>query len=204
MFMERYEEAVPWYRRALEVAGRIQYLEFEAATRYNLGEVLNTLGKAEEAISVLEPAMRLADQGGWDLQRMDLANLLGEIHRGRGEMDLARNFHEKALEIGRKLEDDFGAGWALRNLAQDILALGGKPDLALCGRMLEESVEALRRAGQPENLMHSLRELILFRLDRQGSREGVKELLDELRGLAAKTASRQFGAFCDEIAARLG
>ncbi len=204
MFLERFEEAVPWYRRALEVAGRIQYLEFEAATRYNLGEVLHTLGRPGEALEVLEPAQRLADSGGWDLQRMDLANLLGEIHRERGELDAARASHEKALEIGRSLEDDFGTGWALRNLAQDILAQESEPDLARCGAMLAESVEALRRAGQPENLMHSLREMILFRLDRERSRQGVKELLDELRGLADKTSNRQFSEFCAGIGERLG
>ncbi|MCE5271519.1 tetratricopeptide repeat protein [bacterium] len=204
MFLERFEEAVPWYARALQVAGRIQYLEFEAATRYNLGEVLHTLGRQAEALEVLEPAQLLADSGGWDLQRMDLANLLGEIHRERGELDAARASHGKALEIGRSLEDDFGTGWALRNLAQDILAQESAPDLAACSAMLAESVEALRRAGQPENLMHSLREMILFRLDREHVTQGVKELLDELRGLADKTSNRQFGEFCTAISERLG
>ena len=205
MFMERCEEAVPWYRRALDVAGRIQYREFEAATRYNLGEVLNTLGRADEALDVLGPAEKMAEQGGWDLQRMDLANLLGEIHRGRKDLETARAFHEKALGIGRKLQDEFGTGWALRNVALDILASPGAGDLEKedCDRLLAESVEVLRRAGQPENLMHSLRELIQLRLERRDSDKDVREMLEELKKLTAKTASAQFGEFCSEVESRL-
>lgn len=206
MFMERFEEAVPWYRRALDVAERIRYREFEAAARYNLGEVLNTLGRADEAIRVLEPAEQMAEQGGWDLQRMDLANLLGEIYRERGEPDRARSYHEKALGIGRELGDEFGTGWALRNVALDILSAAepGPDELDLCDRMLVESVELLGKAGQPENLMHSLRELIRFRLERRGVDTGVRELLDELKTLAAKTAGTQFGEFCEQVEKRLG
>jgi tetratricopeptide (TPR) repeat protein len=207
MFMESYVDAEPWYRKALEIAQKIGYKEFEVGTRYNLGEVLHHLERRQEALDVVQPAFEMANAGGWDLQRMDLANLLGEIHRELGDYKQARNCHEQALNLSRELEDDFGMGWALRNVAVDILQNPGssKKQVAECADMLGESVDRTRKAGQPENLMYSLRELISYRIERlKDVSEEVKKLYLELRGLTEKTGSKQFKDFCDSVNQKLG
>ncbi len=204
MFMEKHEEAAPWYRKALAIGERIDYREFVVACRYNLGEVLHTLEREPEALEVLEPAFAMAGEGGWDLQRMDLANLLGEIHRRAGRLGAAAEYHGAALELGRRLEDDFGTSWALRNVAVDRLldpaCLPG--ERGECEALLAESLELARRAGQPENLMHSLRELIDCRL--QGGTEPAASaaLFRELRELAEKVDSRGFLDWCRTVAPR--
>jgi len=205
MFMENYGEAEPWYRQALDIARNIGYKEFEAGTRYNLGELLHHLGRQQEALEMLQPALEMADAGGWDLQRLDLANLLGEIERELGDFKQARKYHEQALSLSRELEDDFGMGWALRNVAVDILQ---DPDstgeqVESCASMLGESLDYARRAGQPENLMYSLRELIRYRLERRNDASGeVRKMYVELRELVDKTGSKQFAEFCDSVAER--
>ncbi|MBN2289051.1 MAG: tetratricopeptide repeat protein [Candidatus Glassbacteria bacterium] len=206
VFMENFSEAEPWYRRALDIARKIGYKQFEVGTSYNLGEVLHHLGNHQEALEVLQPAYELAGKGGWDLQRMDLANLLGEIQRELGDYKAARQFHEQALELSRVLDDVFGMGWALRNVAVDILQDPGSAgeQVEACAAMLEDSVKLTREAGQPENLMYSLRELIRYRLERRSdTSEEVRKLYRELRELAGKTGSKQFGDFCDSVAGKL-
>ncbi|HUU30073.1 MAG TPA: tetratricopeptide repeat protein [archaeon] len=205
MFMENYAEAEPRYRRALDIGERVGYKEFVVATRYNLGEVLHTLKRPEEALEVLEPGYGMAVEGGWDLQRMDLANLLGEIHREAGRFSKAGEYHEQALDLGRKLEDEFGTSWALRNVALDTLEdpQATEEDLGACASLLEESLELARKAGQPENLMYSLRELIRYKLDRRNDPPGARPLYEELKKLADKVESKQFGSFCESVRDRL-
>ena len=201
MFMENFEDAEPWYRRALMIARNISYPEFEVAVSYNLGEVLNELGRPDEATEVLVPAYELAGEHDWYLQRMDMANLLGEISRAGEDYTKARDYHNEALNISRKLEDDFGMGWAMRNIALDILENPDSDDeqKESCAEMLESSLELARSAGQPENLMHSLRALISYRIEFQKDRTAVETLIEELADLAEKHDSEIFKQFCNKL-----
>ena len=201
MFMENFEDAEPWYRRALTIARNISYPEFEVAVSYNLGEVLNELGRSDDATEVLVPAYELAGEHDWYLQRMDMANLLGEISRAGGNYIEARNYHNEALNISRKLEDDFGMGWAMRNIALDILEDKASDDeqKRSCAGMLERSLELARSAGQPENLMHSLRALISYRIDYQKDRGSTEQLIAELAELAENHDSEIFRQFCRDL-----
>jgi len=205
MFLEKYEESEPWYRRALSIGQRIGYKEFVVSARYNLAEVLHITGRSAEAQEVLEPAYDMARKGGWSLQLMDISNLLGEIQRRNGDFSRARGYHNEAMKIGRRLKEDFGKSWALRNLALDLMEdPGAKPaDVDSCGQLLEESVELARKAGQPENLMHSLRELIRWKLDKQRDPHGAVPLYDELKAQANKVGSRSFSEFCKSVRNRL-
>ena len=205
MFMENYAEAEPWYRRALDIGERLGYKEFVVAARYNLGELLHTLSRPGEALEVLSPAYEMAGEGGWDLQRMDIANLLGEIHRETGQFSKAVEYHKQALSLSRSLEDEFGMSWALRNVALDTLKnpQTEDKDRQSCAELLEESVNLARTAGQPENLMHSLRELISLYLDRSEKKEKVIPLYHELKSLADKVESKTFASFCENVQSRL-
>ena len=137
---------------------------------------------------------------------MDISNLLGEIHREGGKFSRARDYHHRALEIGSQLKDNFGRSWALRNLALDIMQ---DPDsepaeVASCGKLFAESVELARQAGQPENLMHSLRELIRWKLDNRRNPREAAPLYEELKAQADKVGSKSFSEFCQSVRDRLG
>ena len=205
MFMEKPGQAEPWYRQALDIGKRIGYIEFVVATSYNLAELLNTFGRDEEALAVLLPADKLASEGGWSMQRMDIDNLLGEIYRGRENYARARSFHDSALELSAQLDDTFGRSWALRNVALDVLAnpRSNVGELEGCRTILEESLEAARTAGQPENLMHSLRALLEWTIKYNPDElAGVRPLYDELLETAEKVDSRVFGDFCRAVSAQ--
>ncbi len=205
MFMEQYEQAEPWYTQALDIGRRIGYMEFVVGTRYNLAELLHTLGRGKEALKVLLPADRLARRGGWNMQRMDIDNLLGEIYRRQGEFARARSFHGSALKLSAELDDTFGRSWALRNVALDVLADPQSSDRerVLCGRTLEESLEEARRAGQPENLMYSLRALLEWKIKYEPQDiAGARPLYEKLRETAAEVGSSRFGDFCKALAGR--
>ena len=202
MFMENFAAAEPWYRRALNIGERIGYKEFVVGARYNLAEVLYHLKRSEEALEVLEPAFAMAREGGWELQEMDIANLLGEIHREQGRYSRAHEYHGRAVALSRSLEDDFGASWAIRNVAVDTLSdpKASEADKRSCISMLEQSLELARKAGQPENLMYSLRELILWKIAyRPEELASAKPLYLELKKLAKKVSSKTFDSFCRSV-----
>ena len=205
MFMERCGEAEPWYRQALDIGERIGYLEFVVGTRYNLAEMLHSLGRSEAALKVLLPADRMARKGGWDMLRLDIDNLLGEIYREQGDYAHARKFHDSALGLSGSLGDVFGRSWALRNVASDILRdpASGEDEREDCGKMLAESVELARQAGQPENLMFSLRALLTWKIEfESGKLREARPLFTELRETAEKVDSAAFGEFCAAVAKR--
>ena len=136
---------------------------------------------------------------------MDISNLLGEIHRENGKFSQARQYHDKALKISRKLKDNFGKSWALRNLALDMMEdpESDPAKVGSCRQLLEKSVELARKAGQPENLMHSLRELIRWELDNQKDPQDAAPLYEELKAQADKVGSRSFSEFCQSVRNRL-
>ena len=206
MFLENYEAAEPWYRQALAIGEKVGYKEFVVGTRYNLAELLHKLGRTGDALQVLGPALLMAREGGWRLQEMDIANLQGEIHRDLGDYAGARACHTLALELARRLDDAFGASWALRNLAVALQSdpATGSAEQQGCRALLEESLALARRAGQPENLMYSLRELIEWHLAEGRNGIGpVRPLIGELRKLAGKVESVTFQDYCRKVALRL-
>lgn len=205
MFMENYVEAEPWYRQALQIGKKIGYKEFVVATCYNLAEVLHVQDRSKEALKVLEPAHEMARKSGWDLQLMDISNLIGEIYRQAGMFERARQYHNAALELSDNLKDTFGNSWALRNLVLDVLEdpKSDENSRKKCGAQLAKSLSLARKAGQPENIMHCLRDLLRWKLDFQPENKKIPDLYGELKSLAQKAGSKQFMGFCDSISDKL-
>ncbi|MBW7996887.1 MAG: tetratricopeptide repeat protein [Candidatus Glassbacteria bacterium] len=180
------------YRRALGITERISSRQFGVNIMYNLGEALRDLDKNEEARRVLERAARLARRHGYLQQLLDLENILGEMDMAGGNLKSAGQRHRRAIEIARKLKDDFGIGWSLRNLAEDLLQLGGADNRHEAGKLLEESLEYCRKAGQPENLLVTLAS-ILDNWDVLGLAESLRpDILEELGQLARKINSKKY------------
>ena len=93
LLAEEYEAAEPAYRRALE-------LEPHAMTYSNLGMLLYTVGRYDEAISTLRNAVSMADQN--HLVRSNLGDALraaGREAEARQVFETARDLGEQALEV---------------------------------------------------------------------------------------------------------
>jgi tetratricopeptide (TPR) repeat protein/TolB-like protein/DNA-binding winged helix-turn-helix (wHTH) protein len=93
LLAEQYEAAEPAYRRALE-------LEPHAMTYSNLGMLLYTVGRYDEAISTLRNAVAMADQN--HLVRSNLGDALraaGRDAEARQVFETARDLAEQALQV---------------------------------------------------------------------------------------------------------
>ena len=109
------------------------------------------------------------------------------------------------MKISEELDDVFGRSWSLRNLALDTLESGTEGEERNKSlELLEQSLELAREAGQPENLMHSLRSLIHWRMELDRRKPVILKLIEELETEAAKVSSQQFIKFCKEIRTSLG
>ncbi len=180
------------YRRALEITERISSRQFGVNVMYNLGEALRDQDKNEEARQVLERGAEMARGHGYRQQLLDMENILGEMDMAGGNLEAASKRHRSAISIARELNDDFGIGWSLRNLAEDLLKMGGDSNRLEAGKLLAESLEFCRKAGQPENLVVTLVSL-LDNWDGLGLAADFRAgVLEELGALARKVKSKKY------------
>ncbi len=191
-FMGDPARAEKHYRRALEITERISSRQFGVNVMYNLGEALRDQENNDEARRVLEQGEKIARRHGYRQQLLDLENILGEMDMADGDLDQAGKRHRSAITTARELNDDFGIGWSLRNLAGDLLKMGGKSNQREAGALLEESLEFCRKAGQPENLIVTLVS-VLDNWDVLGLKKDFHgQVLEELGALARKTNSKKY------------
>lgn len=191
-FMGDPEKAEQYYRRALEITERIRSRQFGVNIMYNLGEALRDQGKNDEARELLGRGAELARSHGYKQQLLDMENILGEMDMADGNLEQASTRHRSAIKIARELKDDFGIGWSLRNLAEDLLRLGGEENQREAGALMSESLEFCRKAGQPENLLVTLA-AILDNWDVLGLEAGMRgDVLEELGKIARKANSRKY------------
>ncbi len=85
---QRYAEAIPYYRRALELAPG------DADASNDLGLALHYIGQSAEAVTIL----RAGAEGSPDFQRIWLT--LGFVSAGAGDQTGARTALEKARDLG--------------------------------------------------------------------------------------------------------
>ncbi len=191
-FMGDPARAEKHYRSALEITQRISSRQFGVNVMYNLGEALRDQDKNEEARRVLEAGARLARRHGYRQQLLDMENILGEMDMVDGNLDAASERHRSAISVARELNDDFGTGWSLRNLAADLLKMSGEANRREAGKLLEESLEFCRKAGQPENLAVTLISL-LDNWDELGLQADFRaRVLEELGALARKVNNDKY------------
>jgi tetratricopeptide (TPR) repeat protein len=191
-FMGDPTRAEKHYRSALEITERISSRQFGVNVMYNLGEALRDQDKNEEARRMLEQGASMARSHGYRQQLLDLENILGEMDMAAGNLDAASERHRSAIGIARELNDDFGIGWSLRNLAEDLLKIGGGSNQLEAGKLLEESLEFCRKAGQPENLAVTLASLLDNWHGLGLPADFRTRVLEELGALAKKVNSKKY------------
>jgi tetratricopeptide (TPR) repeat protein len=92
---EQYDQAIPYLQKALSLAGKNQLAE-QAHSHALIGLALSRTGKAEEAQTHLEAAVKL-NPGDHTAHRT-----LGDIYYGQGSFSLARPHYEKAVKANPK------------------------------------------------------------------------------------------------------
>jgi serine/threonine-protein kinase len=97
-----YRESLPWYREAITVYDAVLPPGHRSAyyPRFNLGIALNSLGRLDEAETVLREALRIAEtSGGADAHTAPTTqHMLGEVLRGQGRMREATAMYTTALD----------------------------------------------------------------------------------------------------------
>jgi tetratricopeptide (TPR) repeat protein len=101
LYLAEWDEAEEWFRRGLTLAEELGNLERQAG--YRAGLALCAYGRQDlaGATALLDEARTLfTDQGYWHLQTR-IFLWLGEIWLLRGEIDIAWQYLENALDIAR-------------------------------------------------------------------------------------------------------
>jgi len=204
-FMENYQKAEFYYRRALKIARSIGNRQFAVNIIYNLGESLRDQGRIDEARSILAEGLRIARRWKYFQQEMDLENILGEMERDQGRLPQAMRRHRRCVKIAEELGDNFGHSWSLRNLAVDYLLLSNATArrLAEARRMIFRALELARRSMQPENIMETLSRILEFRSLLCPEPAQWRPLWAELKRLAEEQKSEKYLAFCSRFEAGL-
>jgi DNA-binding SARP family transcriptional activator len=165
----RFTEATQHYSAALELARRTGWLEGQAASLGNLGNVESDLGRLSVAAHYQSEAMRL-NRLAWRPGQAANLNSLGAVYREWGELDKAANLYAQALALHQASGSQTGIAVALTNLGEVYHELGRLP----------EALESLHAA---------------VRLCRQaGIRDGEADALDNLAGVERDTGHCRLAA----------
>ncbi len=154
--LRREEEAIGYYRRALELFRQVGYRQGEAKVLGNIGSSYDYLERWDEAEEAQQQSLdifrELGDRFG---EALSLTNL-GEMYVNLGRYEQAADHHRVALDLFRQLGDGHGTALATSNLG---LALARMGEL---GPALELDLEALamfRELGDRNMVANVLRDL---------------------------------------------
>jgi DNA-binding SARP family transcriptional activator len=144
---------------------------------------LHLLGEPERALADLEHALEGARAAGDRTSEMHVRNELG-THWHAGDPQASRRFHEQALEIAEKLDDESGQVSVLNRLS---LLLANELEFAEAVELGERALEIARRAGDDIALSRAM-DSLKFAALQLGDLERLQELCTEL-----ERAQRQRG-----------
>lgn len=102
----------------------------------------------ERAWTLVEEALRLAEERNDAFGRMSALHFLGNVAFNQRRDDTSRAFHGEALAIARDEGDDQGIATSLGSIALVDVADG---DFETAFRRFAESVAAYERAGMPDD-----------------------------------------------------
>lgn len=120
----RYDEAIPWFLRSLEISRQDDYRGSTALTLGNLGWCYYRLGDLDSAESYLIQAEALmARLGRWDDQQTALGNL-GSVHFTLQDYKNALGYYQRALAIAEKFQFESSKALWLNNIAATYIEMG--------------------------------------------------------------------------------
>ncbi len=156
----------------------------------NLGLVLLGRGEYQEAISAYKSALEVAESlNDWFLVGIDLDNM-GECYQDLGDLETARQLHERALSVAR--EHDTGPYAqidATRNLGVDLLRLG---ELDQAMDAINQALDMARTYNQKDLVLQSmisLGELYLAQGKCDKAEALAQKLVEESAGVPMRLAA---------------
>jgi predicted ATPase len=132
---------------------------------WHLGNTRRAVGDEDGAIASLTECRELASERGYGIGEMVASNDLGSIWEGRGELDTARGFYERALQIRQEL----GAvriGFVHGTMASALLAVARvaekQGDIATASQLLHDALplaEEMREVDTARQIADLLRQI---------------------------------------------
>ena len=133
-----YHEAIAELELALRLAEASGYAALHALSLCNRAEALCRLGRTEEAAADYETARELYQRIESRLVGYALSGL-GDVHRTRGDLTLARASYEEAVEVLEAAGDAQGLGPALAGLARVVAATDLEEAASIAARAIAAS-----------------------------------------------------------------
>lgn len=120
---QNYEQALNYYRQALDLAAATEPAEFSGDLFYKIGRTHLKLQQFAQAAAAFDNGLKQYDSGQ-PHQLAILHNMLGTTYRKLGSIDQAREHLEQALALRRSVADGLGEARTLGNLGLTYLAQG--------------------------------------------------------------------------------
>ncbi|MEV0289571.1 MULTISPECIES: BTAD domain-containing putative transcriptional regulator [unclassified Kribbella] len=179
-----YRQAYESYKLAMAIARAQDDQTLQPHIHNGTAEVLNALGRHDEAIESVRQGQDIADRVGMRHSRSDALIQLGIAHRALGRLDEALELHEQALKVALEVGSRFSIDESRIELGYSLLAVG-RPDesRAMFDAVLQDS-QAEHQALTAARVLEGLAAVA----EAAGSYEQAAALLDEaLRRLGSLT-----------------
>ncbi len=125
--ISRYDSALVYYRKALDIREETGDQRNIALTANNIGVLYYQWGDYENALEYYMKAMRLYDESG-SRNGVSLTMVsIGKTYKDLGKTDDALGYFNRSLEISRKNGHDYAIAYALNNIGSVHEQLGELP-----------------------------------------------------------------------------
>jgi two-component system, NarL family, sensor kinase len=114
--LDKYSEAIEWFRKALDLQNKKSDLESVASTLNNIGLNYKMLGNYDKAIDFYEQTIRIDEELGKGNEMAKTFNNIGMVYRVWGKYDKAIEYLEKSLRLKDSLNDQAGVSKSLNNM----------------------------------------------------------------------------------------
>jgi len=146
-----YDEAVKYYKRALEIYRLIGEKDGEGHVLNNLGNVYQKKGDYEKSLENLEGSLRIFEASGKRAKVAAVLDNIGNVYTLKGDPRAALARHVKALAILATTKYFNGAAYNYRKL-EDAWAALSKPRLAIFyGKLAVNKYQELRQGVRGDN-----------------------------------------------------
>jgi len=156
-----YQKALEYYRKALQVKevflqrfsrGSLRYLqavESESVTRLNMGRLYLNWDKPEPALQVLDTALALAREVGYEKGKAEVLLEKGQTLMKTGKEKKGLDHYHRALQLFRKMDNGPGIALALQYIGSYHASTGEWQQALFC---YEQSLSFYRQSGSRQHL----------------------------------------------------
>jgi tetratricopeptide (TPR) repeat protein len=191
------EEAIEYYRQALEITHDIGDRLHQKRWLSNIGSCYYKLGRLQQAVDYYERAHDLARELGELKDEVAPLTNIAICHWDRGRLALAQDMHEQALTIARQVGVRDSEAQQLVNIGAMHAQLG-EWDRAM--ERLDEGLALAREIGRTKVIGDALGELALLRMD-QGRLDEAVVLAEQAVEATSRHGTPELGRDANHVLA---